>query len=200
VTGQKAKEFCFIADGMMKEITMKINGSKALLFTTFLVASILLTGNLYAVDGYKNFKFGISKNQLMEKSSLTLTESNMGDKVTALWSEGFSFGGSKVTAYFYFIDDRFLRIAIEVPIDNAIAVAEGLNSKYEISSSSPQSSFEAVDSHPNMKAFLAFDSDTIYLNLASDEISNQSAMLLYTSPEFDALLLKNQKESLSNDL
>lgn len=179
---------------------MKINGSKVLLFTASLVALILLPGNLYAVDGYKNFKFGISQKQLIKESSWALTEIKMGDGVTALGSEDFNFGGSKVTAFFYFIDDKFLRIAIEVPIDNAQAVAEGLNSKYEISSRSPQSTFEAVDNHPNMEAFLAFDGDTIYLNLASDEMSNNTAMLLYTSPEFDTLLLKNQKESLRDDL
>ena len=148
----------------------------------------------------KNFKFGISKAKLMKKSSLTLTESIIGDKVTALWSENFSFGGSKVMAFFYFIDDRFLRIAIEVPIDDALAVAEGLNSKYEISSQSPPSTFDALDNHPSMEAFLAFDKDTIYLKFASDEISNQTAMLLYTSPEFDKLLLRNKKESLNDDL
>ena len=179
---------------------MKINASKTVFLTTFLVASILLTGNLYAVDGYKNFKFGISQKQLTKECSWTLTEIKMGNGVTALGSEDFNFGDSKVAAFFYFIDDRFLRIAIEVPIDSAVAVAEGLNSKYEISSRSPQSSFEAVDSHPNTEAFLAFDSDTIYLKFVSDETSNQTAMLLYTSPEFDTLLLRNQKESLSDDL
>jgi len=179
---------------------MKINVSKVLLFTAFLMTSILLTDHLYAVDGYKNFKFGISKKQLMKESSWALTESKIGNEVTALGSEDFNFGGGKVAAFFYFIDDRFLRIAIEVPIDKALAVVEGLSSKYEISSGSPQSAFEAVDNHPNMEAFLAFDKDTIYLYYTSDEISNKTAMLLYTSPEFDALLLKNQKESLSNDL
>jgi len=103
-------------------------------------------------------------------------------------------------AFFYFINDRFLRMAIEVPIDDAIAVVEGLNSKYEISSRSPQSTFDAVDIYPNQEAFLAFDRDTIVLKIASDEISNKTAMLLYTSPEFDKLLLESKKESLSDDL
>ena len=179
---------------------MKIKTSRVFLFTISLIALVLIAGNLYAVDGYKNFKFGISKKQLIKESSLALTESKLGDNVTALWTENFSFGSGKVMAFFYFIDDKFLRIAIEVPMDDAVAVVEGLNSKYEISSRSPQSTFDAVDTYPNQEAFLTFDRDTIVLKFASDEISNKTAMLLYTSPEFDKLLIENKKESLNDDL
>ena len=82
-----------------------------------------------------------------------------------------------------------------------VGLSKGLADKYgQPSSSSTPQEFQAIDTLPNREAFVAFDNNTVYLKLMSDENYIQSAILLYTSPSYDSLLLKNQKESVSNDL
>ncbi|SHN92767.1 hypothetical protein BHECKSOX_1369 [Bathymodiolus heckerae thiotrophic gill symbiont] len=115
--------------------------------------------------------------------------------------DDFMFGGKAVEAGAFFIDGKFLRFAIVPSVDVAISLMEGLSKKYgSPSSSSTQKEFQSVDALPNREAFLAFDKNTVYLKLMSDENYVQSTILLYTSPSYDVLLLKNQQKSISSDL
>ena len=90
---------------------------------------------------------------------------------------------------------------IDADVEYSEAIARQLTAKYgSPSSQSPQSDFDGVDRHPNRSAFIAFDNNTVYLEIDSDDNNTQSLMLIYTSPMYDKLLLKNQHQSISNDL
>ena len=76
-----------------------------------------------------------------------------------------------------------------------------LKSKYgDVTSSSPQRSFEIIDNTANAEAYLAFDNNTVVFKIVSDENLEQTAMVMYTSPEYDDLLKENQKKNIGNDL
>ncbi|MCP3943498.1 MAG: hypothetical protein GY710_18740 [Desulfobacteraceae bacterium] len=155
-----------------------------------------------AVDGYKNLKFGMSIKQIIASNVCTLEKSESGQVGVEFYGcDDFMFGNEAVEAAVFFIDGKFLRFAIVPSVDVALSLVNGLAKKYgNPSSSSTQKEFEAIDTLPNREAFLAYDKNTIYLKLMSDENYIQSAILLYTSPDYDVLLLKNQQKSISNDL
>lgn len=155
-----------------------------------------------AVDGYKDLKFGMSKKQIISSNVCTLEKLESGQVGVEFYGcDDFMFGGAAVEAGMFFIDDKFLRFYIAPSVDVAIGLMNGLSKKYgSPSSSSTQKEFEAVDALPNREAFLAYDENTVLLKLFSDENYIQSAILLYTSPSYEVLLLKNQQESMSDDL
>ena len=162
---------------------------------------IIYSNNVYAVDGYKQFKFGIKKEQVVKQNPCVLNEIPLEDGVVMLGCLDFPFGGGLTDASFFFINDVFLRIAINLPKDKAFAVIEGLSKKYgRPSSESSRVSFRAVDTTPNTEAFFAFDNDTVILKIVTDAGMNQAALLIYTSKDYDKNLIKIHKKSLVGDL
>ncbi len=178
---------------------MKI--SKYIVLSAF-ICSMSVTQIVAAVDGYKNLKFGMTKDQIFASNICTLQKSESGQiGVEYYGCDDFMFGGEAVEAGAMFVDGKFLRFAIIPSVDVAVSLSTGLSNKYgSPSSRSTQKEFEAVDVFPNKKAFIAYDKNTIYLQLMSDESHILSAILLYTSPSYDVLLLKNQQRSIKGDL
>jgi len=172
------------------------------IFLSAFFCAISLSQIAAAVDGYKNLTFGMSKKQIITSNVCTLQKSESGlAGVEYYGCDDFMFGGEAVEAGALFIDGKFLRFVIVPSVDVALSLIKALSNKYGIpSSSSSQTEFQAIDTLPNREAFLAFDEDTVYLKLMSDENYSQSAILLYTSPSYDILLLENQQKSISNDL
>ena len=166
------------------------------LITVFIVQSAI------AAEGYKNLKFGMSKGEVLDDRICTLQEYESDQPgVESYFCDDLSFGGKTVEAGAFFINDEFLRFVIVPPVDVAIGLAKGLSEKYgSPSSSSSQKEFQAIDTLPNREAFIAFDGNTIFLKLMSNENYEQSALLIYTSKKYEVLLLENQKQSINNDL
>lgn len=169
---------------------------------TILLLVLTLSSNLFAVDGYKELKFGISKKQVLASKLCTFNPVDSGILgVEGLQCSNFNLGGQLVNAYAFFINDKFLRLAIYPPIEVLSGLTNSLSSKYgEASSSSTKEEFEAVDKSPNKEAFLAFDKDTIILKIISDENNFQTALLLYNSPDYETSMDKKHEEILKKDL
>ena len=178
--------------------------SLGLIMKKYLISIILffISSSANAVDGYKDLKFG-SRIDEIQASNICSFEplTDYGTSVKALECSDFKFGEQNVDAAALFINNKFLRFVIDVDVEYSEAIARQLTAKYGApSSQSPQSDFDGVDRHPNRTAFVAFDSNTVYLEVDSDDNNTQSLMLIYTSPVYDRLLLKNQHQEISNDL
>jgi hypothetical protein len=169
----------------------------AILILTFLLAAHCAS----AVDGYKDFKFGMSPANVRKLAKIPLTASDQGNEVTMYAGEGFLFAGSSVVIQFYFVKERLLRIGFKIPADTAVATMEALTEKYGApSSSSSQRSLKAIDTTPNIEAFVAFDENTVVLKFITDDSKELTTVLIYTSPDYDRLLLNSQKKAAKDDL
>jgi len=170
----------------------------SLMVVTFLLSSISAS----AVDGYKDLKFGATKAVILKNSGYSFLKSSVDQPGVEMYScVDFKFGNKIVEAAALFVNNKFLRFVIVVPIDQIQGIVANLQEKYgAASSSSPQASFQAVDTHPNTEAFLAFDNNTIYLKISSDSNLIQSALLIYTSPDYDKHILATQKAGFAGDL
>ena len=168
--------------------------------TSVMLFIISLSAN--AVDGYKDLKFGSTIDEIQSSKTCSFEPlTDYGTGVKALECSDFKFGEQNVEAAALFINNKFLRFVIDADVEYSEAIARQLTVKYgSPSSQSPQSDFDGVDRHPNRSAFIAFDNNTVYLEIDSDDNNTQSLMLIYTSPMYDKLLLKNQHQSISNDL
>ncbi|NVJ66200.1 MAG: hypothetical protein HWE16_06905 [Gammaproteobacteria bacterium] len=162
----------------------------------------VLSTPVHAVDGYKDLKFGMSLKEVKESGYCDFIQEDSGQKgVDFLGCANLKFSGDEVPAVAFFINDKLLRFGLEPSIDEVMGLMNALANKYGgVSSQSDEQEFNAVDQYPNREAYIAFDNDTVVLKIASDEYGNQGALLMYTSPEYDIQLLKNQEKAFSDDL
>lgn len=171
--------------------------------TIFAIILLSMIGiQSFAIEGYKDLKFGISKEKVIASKICSFNTFNPGQiGVKGIACTDFKFGGKTTNAAAFFINDKFLRFVIEPSIDIIEGLSKGLVKKYGAPSSmSTDNEFNAVDNHPNKEAFLAFDNNTVYLKIMSDKVNIQTTILIYTSPLYDILLSKNQENSLKDDL
>jgi hypothetical protein len=173
---------------------------KSLVLRALLVIT-LIAPSVFAVDGYKDFKFGMAAPDVEKAAKIPLTRVEQGNGVTMYQGKNFPFGGHNVDIAFFFIDGKLLRVAFELPKDVAITILGSLKEKYgQPSSTSEQKTFDDVDNKPNTQAFIAFDHDTVVWRVVSDGSSQQTAMVIYTSLDYDKSLSQSQKKSMKEDL
>lgn len=170
--------------------------------TSIVLVGAALSCQALAVDGYKEVKFGTSTKEVMKSGLCSFSPADYGIKgVTSLACEDLPFGGDKVAASAFFIGDKFLRLGIETDVDKAIGLRDSLIKKYgPPSSMSPAKYFSAIDTTPNTQAFMAFDHDTVFIRLDTDEQMTQSATLIYTDPLYEKQLNAHEANALSDDL
>jgi hypothetical protein len=166
------------------------------------VIAMIATSQAMAVDGYKDMKFGMSKAEIIKMKPCAMYKGNGAPEgAESLECDDFKFGGKKVGAGFFFIDGKFERIGIMLDADKTLGVATSLRDKYgDPSSASTKKQLEAVDTTPGANAFIAFDDDTIYLRMMTDEAMNQAAILIYTSKSYDDKLVKKHASSIDSDI
>jgi len=172
----------------------------AALKNTFNIVSfflmLVLSSPAIAVDGYKDLKFGMSQEQVLESGFCTFgSDVDMESGVESIMCTDFKYDGEIASAIALFIDGVFLRLLIGGPVAKKVQeIDDGLREKYGEPSSQKwnRKAIDAVIELPNQRAFIAFDQDTILIELNSDENKNFRAILIYTSPEFDNLKQKKQ--------
>jgi hypothetical protein len=166
---------------------------------TLIALILLIPTSSYAVEGYKDIKFGISIEQLRKKKPCHLTDT---DKISgapnglAYSCMDYAFNGSKTSAIFLFIDKKLLRIAINAgstPQDAAILV-NGLNSKYGKPNFDPQL-LKAFENNKALSWLATWDNSTVQLQLShnGDEIM---IMLFYQDKSWDTA----KQAALKDDL
>lgn len=154
-----------------------------------------------AVEGYKNYEFGISIDDLKQKKPCSLTGgSDQGNGVMMYACEDFEWGGSVTGADFYFAEKELLRIGIIVPVTSVEVLSGQLVSKYGKPTTMPTSrELAAVDSTPNTQTGIGFASDTVWLRIMNESMV-QTAFLIYTSPKYEEVLRKNISNNISDDI
>jgi hypothetical protein len=171
---------------------------------SILIICLISISDVFGVDGYKEFKFGISKADVKRLYGRDLYETKMNDisnQVVMLVSEEFSFGDSKTNIYFYFIADKLLRVGIQIPVQKIQGIIQSLKEKYGApSSASSPESFVSVDTKPNTSAFLKWDKGTVILLLTSGPDNAQEALLIYTDPSYEEVLGKKQQKELKDSI
>lgn len=166
------------------------------------VMILLSAGHAMAVDGYKNMKFGMSKQEIINLKPCALYKGDSAPKgAENLECDDFPFGGDDTSAGFFFIDGKLERVALVLGIDEALGLATSLKNKYGLpSSSSTKQQLAATDTTPGASAFIAFDSNTVILNLISDDQMNRAAILIYTSNNYEKKIAKKQAIDVDGDI
>ena len=159
---------------------------------------------LMAVEGYKNLKFGISMEELKKSKFCTFTavDKTTFKVINVISCNDLKFNGKSAVVYFYFIDNKFLRLAIPiVPYNNVNTILQALIKKYgQMSSSSSSEDYDNYRKLPNQEINLDFDNNTIKLRYYSNSLYKKDALLIYTSPLFRKLSDEKKINTVVDDL
>lgn len=157
----------------------------------------------WAVDGYKNLKFGSKKETVTKNKLCHFVEvpPDEGDIIERLQCNNFKFNGASTIAGAYFIEGKFMRFAFQVPSAQFETTLEALIDKYgRATSQASTEELRAVERYPNRSASYSFDKDTIMLTYESDENGELSVGIIYSSPNYMSLYKKKSKAGMKDSL
>ncbi len=158
---------------------------------------IMLIPNLvFAVDGYKDFIFGmnVKEAQNIAPSPLSLRNTDQETGMT-IYSTNIDFLGVNSVCALAFLDDKLIRVWLEVPPNQIVSVLSSLQKKYGNPSALSREALQAFDDgKPNVSTVVRFDGKSINLSIKTDASSNKSARLTYQPQNFDEI----QNELISN--
>ena len=159
------------------------------------------------VDGYKDLKFGMSEEEILAKRICTTEKVDISDInsfAVAHMCEDFKFAGAKTAAYFYFIDNRFLKFVIaNIPGNLMSKIGVGLGKKYgKPTSKTKEKEIEKLLSTGGSLQVAAFANDTIstIINVPKDNPDDFKLRLDYVSADFERLKDEKMEDSLEDDL
>jgi hypothetical protein len=171
----------------------------------FILVGLFFAFSALGVDGYQDLKFGISYQQLSAKKKCSLIKdmSNSTSAMHVYSCTNFRMTSEKtISAVFYFIDGKLLRIGLVVgdSAEDFAAYAGALSNKYGQPSRRPASlEISLFDQGKSESVDVGWDNDTVLLRQFRDGL-DQFTMVIYSSPSYDAALLKSKTKGLENAL
>ena len=169
-----------------------------LLKTLAILSLATLSSQSFAVDGFQKLKFGASETEVRKAYKQCHWEKDKQED-DELYCTNFSLGTIKNTdAVFYFIDGKFERVAIDIPVINLEGIIQALSEKYSLSSQPKEK--ELANPQPNNIYDFGFDKDTILIRYAYDNDMTEDIFLIYTTSDFHDKLQTKDAQSVKDQL
>ncbi|GJL33479.1 hypothetical protein PUATCC27989T_03183 [Phytobacter ursingii] len=152
-----------------------------------LLGMAVFSASACAADGYQDMKFGTSTATVLTQANCTMEEPEEAPVGKMYSCEDFTFASNKTEATLFFVNDKFIRIAIAIPDEEVAKTLETLKQKYGVAAHSSQKEMQDVDLYPNKTAFINFDNNHISLLKTSNEDAQSSATLIYSAENIEEI-------------
>ncbi|MFD3249444.1 hypothetical protein [Rahnella aquatilis] len=163
---------------------------------------LIAAPSAYAVDGYKNIKFGSSIDEVKNAHVCSMKDYKADTPgMDSIVCNDFKFSGGKTQAFAIFLNGKFERFAILLRNNDTDAIITGLKDKYGTpsSTSSQDELQEAVKNGGNI--FIKFDNDTVVFQGSRDsETLKDTGFLIYTTSDYDSKLTSLKSKEFKEDL
>ncbi|ACS86159.1 hypothetical protein [Musicola paradisiaca] len=146
----------------------------------------LLSLTAVAADGYKDMKFGSSYSTIKQQADCSLSGPETVDGMSVYSCKNFVFGSKKTLAMFGFNNDKFVRLAISVTMDDLPSVVEGLKSKYGMTTPLSSADINTFMNTPNSRVVARFDKNHITLVFDNDANGQKTIFLVYTADNYSS--------------
>lgn len=146
-----------------------------------------------AVDGVTPYKFGMNIKTVKHQKKCSLEKA----EDETYYCEDYPLGKIKTNAFFYFISGKLERVAISLPVESVDGIAKALMNKYPLSSELPE---EVNKPQPNQIYDMGFEDDTVLLRFGYENDMEESVWLIYTTPDFNEKLSKQQADDVKDEL
>ena len=107
--------------------------NKGMIITIFCTLAItIISTNAFAVDGYKNLKFGMSIEEVLKAGKELCSFQKVQEKkqLSMYGCTDFTFAGEETKLYTYFVKGILLRVAVDVPVEKVDAIMNSLMKKF----------------------------------------------------------------------
>ncbi len=152
-----------------------------------LLGMAVFSASACAADGYQDMKFGTSTATVLTQANCAMEEPEEAPVGKMYSCEDFTFASNKTEATLFFVNDKFIRIAIAIPDEEVAKTLETLKQKYGVAAHSSQKEMQDVDLYPNKTAFINFDNNHISLLKTSNEDAQSSATLIYSAENIEEI-------------
>lgn len=176
-----------------------------------LLTTLFLPCSVWAIDGYKNWKFGMSVTEAKQQYKCQWKKSS--EKLLPLVNEiykcnNFKFQGSTVRASLVFSPQNGLvRILIEIPENLSNEVFEALRNKYKIDKDKLPSEDTVRNPSPNSVIDFSFEDESVIFRVQTYEDMEYLYSVMYSIPhlqeEINQLIRKEREkknQKLKDDL
>ncbi|PHM22552.1 hypothetical protein [Xenorhabdus ehlersii] len=155
----------------------------------------------WAVDGYKDVKFGSSVKDLMNSKLCNFQKIPPAStiKELSLYScLDFNFSGKKTMAIATFLNGKFKRFLIGVD-SNINPLIDALNKKYGLPSSMTSEDIMVRALTTGEPVFVRYDNDTVIIKVEKSN-GQEVTMLMYTDSKFDDEINALSQNKIANDI
>lgn len=163
---------------------------------------MISASSAYAVDGYKNIRFGSSIDDVKNAHVCSMKAYKVDTPgMDSIVCDDFKFSGKKTQAFAIFLNGKFERFAIVLRNNDTDAVITGLKEKYGTpsSASSPDELQDAIKNGGNI--FIKFDNDTVVFQGSRDsETLKDTGFLIYSTSDYDSKLASLKSKEFKEDL
>jgi|GEM_PF-3242471 len=164
----------------------------------------LVSLNLFAVDGYKDFKLGSKlKDTIPYKACPFVKDSNASEGEIEIYTcEKYQVSGEVRPISLMFVNDKLERIALAVGVkdEDFVAYTELLLKKYgKLSSYPDKKSRDGFDSGDMNQMDVGFDKGTVISRIIRHSGNQKLVMLIYTVADFDQKVSAARKSKISLD-
>jgi len=168
----------------------------------FAAALLAFSASSMAVDGYKNLKFGMSRQDVLATKTCSFRKSPSDDKgVDTYFCTNFKVGGKRTNALVLFIDGKLARFGFNQPANDALAIMQAMKDKYGDPIDPPSmDQLQALERVPNDSVDINFDNNTVTIRLTTDDDLNQNMLILYSAADFDQKMIALKNAQISSDL
>jgi hypothetical protein len=104
---------------------------------SLLLGMAAFSASACATDGYRDMKFGAST-AVLAQANCTMEEPEEAPVGKMYSCEDFTFASNKTEATLFFVNDKFIRIAIAIPDDDVAKTLETLKQQYGVAAHSSQ--------------------------------------------------------------
>jgi hypothetical protein len=177
-----------------QSLTAILRGTLASIATAALIASTVCNTAM-AVDGYKDFKFGLSPEQVIRKCPVPLEElsnagfaDNFGKDCRVLAADNFRMMDAEREVNFVFTKKGLVFVVFALQAHEFGGVVKSLGEKYPGATLHPsKAEFQQLAKRfdagqPNTVIKITYDGDTVILVGTRDETGEASFLLMYKAP------------------
>jgi hypothetical protein len=165
---------------------------------------VCMAQQTFAVDGYKDLKFGESYEEIDSKKKPC-------DWIKSGWNHEFGlleatckdlkFASHRIPAYFAFLDNQLHLVILTIPLSMAKVAVDSLTGKYgKPEFASPTEDFKKVDTTPNSKAIISWKSATIQFKIMRSKSNVVTAEIFYKSDQFLKLYRAKIGKNMKGDI
>lgn len=168
-----------------------------------LLIAMLVSISALALDGYREFKFGIDSKKLTSMKKCSVSKLLSEDETAIYVCTDLIVGGKKSAAGFYFLHDKLARVTIIVGNTESdfVTTLTALKEKYGPKYVAPNElEVQAFDIGRRSELYVEWEKENVSLSIKREMIGAIIVQVTYSVNDYNSIYEKIKSKAIKNDL